>query len=98
MLSAALALTRTPRPGGISYQRATTGKGGYRREDVTNAIHRARREIGSWPNSTTYPEWARLAKRAAQQHGKAEPRIPSLSVIASRFGSWTAALAAAQGG
>ena len=45
MLSAALALTRTPRPGGISYQRATTGKGGYRREDVANAIHRARRKI-----------------------------------------------------
>ena len=96
VLRVALALTRTPRPGGLSYERARTGKGGYTRQDVTNAIQRARREIGAWPNSTTYPEWARLAGRAARQHGQAEPRIPSMSAIASRFGNWTAALEHAQ--
>ncbi len=95
-LDAALKLSTTVAPGAPSHKARERAKRSYTRPEVIHAIQRCARTTGTTPTMTLYAQWARLAKRAAHQQGKAEPPIPSLHSIARAYGTWSRALEVAR--
>lgn len=64
----------------------------YSQREVTFAIQRCAAELGAWPTSSEFVDWGRVRRFRATTN----PRIPELNTVAVLFGSYSAALSAAQ--
>jgi len=95
-VSAALSLTT----GSHRTRRATRGiqvKGKpYTQQELIAALWRFRSDLGDWPTGPgEYSRWARLARAAETRWGSNEKRIPGLNAFPTCFGTFAAAVDAA---
>jgi hypothetical protein len=68
----------------------------YTRDEILTALDRCRAALEDWPTQWEYEEWAFLVRQRAQTAGLADPRLPVLKPIRRYFGTFAAAIEAAQ--
>ena len=80
-----------------SHRAKHTKTSDYERDEVKAALRRFHREHGGrWPRPTQFYDWAEYVRQHADYGGHPDPRLPSPSAVKRHFGTFDAALVAAQ--